>query len=177
MQFCFRTIESLNFSIFAFKAEKKQNYGCYKKSKIDVMSESEICKIISDGKYNVNKIYDVISFCKKNGFTACRLLKLAPVGKAILNWHDIGIDSNNVRTIIKELVKKNKKFECFPLTFAGFPELYPCRPFVDAKGCQAGNRLLHIDSKGYIYPCACSNLIQRPSGYVTLKKWTRLESI
>ena len=43
-----RSIERVTICIFAFRGEQKKNYGCYKKAKIDLLSESQLCKILAD---------------------------------------------------------------------------------------------------------------------------------
>lgn len=46
-----RTISRITVCLFAFKAEAKQNYGCYKKSTLDLISESQLCKLLSEKNY------------------------------------------------------------------------------------------------------------------------------
>ncbi len=48
-------IENITLCIFAFRAEQKLEYGCYRKSKIDLMSESDLCKIINENDYSKMK--------------------------------------------------------------------------------------------------------------------------
>ena len=47
----FPSIEELNVCIFAFRAEAKEHYSCFKKAQIDVLSESRLCKLLVDKKY------------------------------------------------------------------------------------------------------------------------------
>lgn len=44
----FRSINDVTICIFAFRGEAKDEYGCYRKSKLDIITESEICKLFSD---------------------------------------------------------------------------------------------------------------------------------
>lgn len=41
------TIKKVTICFFVFRAEQKLEYGCYKKSKIDLLGESRLCKVLS----------------------------------------------------------------------------------------------------------------------------------
>ena len=49
------TIKDINFCFFIFQAQYKDSYGCYKKARLDLITESNLCKLI------VNKSFDEIS--------------------------------------------------------------------------------------------------------------------
>jgi MoaA/NifB/PqqE/SkfB family radical SAM enzyme len=98
---------------------------------------------------------ETIRFCEDFGFSEARLLKLAPTGNAKENWETIGIPLETQNTVIKQLMESKYKFN-ISLTFAGYPHLHSCRPFKDAKKCQAGCNLLYITLLGEIFPCAAT---------------------
>lgn len=106
-------------------------------------------------QYNKGKIEEVIVFCQRLGLEEIRILKLTPTGSAKFNWEHIGIPLEEQNKIIHNLIFKRDTFSV-KLSFSGFPDLYPCRSWDHAKGCQAGTHLLYIDEKGYVYPCACT---------------------
>lgn len=47
----FPSIEHLNICIFAFQAEVKKNYGCLRKSEIDLIRTGQLCRLICDKDY------------------------------------------------------------------------------------------------------------------------------
>lgn len=104
---------------------------------------------------NCRKIDTVINFCKNIGIEEVRILRLSYCGAAKNNWDDIGIPLHEQNEIIKSLINNKHKYD-INLSFSGYPELHPCRPFGDSKGCQAGLKLLYIDIHGDVYPCACA---------------------
>ena len=54
----FRSIDEITVCIFAFRGEAKDEYGCYRKSKLDIMTESEICKLFCEK--NVSEIQHLL---------------------------------------------------------------------------------------------------------------------
>lgn len=44
----FPSIQNVTVCLFAFRAEAKRNYGCYRKAQIDLLNESCLCKIVAD---------------------------------------------------------------------------------------------------------------------------------
>lgn len=48
----FPSIENVNICLFTYRAEAKQNYSCFKKTGLDLISESEICKLYSTNDYS-----------------------------------------------------------------------------------------------------------------------------
>lgn len=111
---------------------------------------------------NYQKLGRVIHFCKEIGMNEIRILRLAPSGNAKINWDKIGIPMETQNEQIKRLVQERDSHSV-RLTFAGYPSVHPCRSFPDAQKCQAGTNLLYIDSRGDIYPCACTK--QNPTKY------------
>ncbi len=106
-------------------------------------------------RVNYAKIDRVIEFSKSLGIMDVRILRLTSCGAAKNNWNEIGIPLGKQNQIIEYLINNKQKYS-INLSFAGYPLLSPCRPFKDAKGCEAGIKLLYIDIFGDIYPCACS---------------------
>lgn len=106
-------------------------------------------------RQNFNAVQEMISFCELIGMDEVRILKLAPVGSAKINWNDISLPSSIQDNIIKDIISNKNKFT-ISITVAGYPKIMACRNFPNAKGCQAGANLLYIDSYGDIYPCACA---------------------
>lgn len=47
-----QSIEHVTICFFAYRAEAKKNYGCYKKATIDMLNESDVCKIIVFKSYD-----------------------------------------------------------------------------------------------------------------------------
>lgn len=63
-------IDSISVCFFAFRAEAKKNYGCYKKAKIDLLNESEICKLVTK---------------RENGELKALLLEKAGMGDTVID--------------------------------------------------------------------------------------------
>ena len=106
-------------------------------------------------KFNLGKIREVITFCQEIGIAEVRILKLTPSGNAKEHWDQIGVPLNDQNELIKQLIQKRLDYTV-KLTFSGYPDLHPCRPWENADGCQAGINLLYIDADGYVFPCACT---------------------
>ena len=53
------TINRVTICFFVFRAEQKEEYGCYKKAEIDLLSESQLCGILSNK--NFSKIKRLLS--------------------------------------------------------------------------------------------------------------------
>lgn len=49
------TIQKVTVCFFVFRAEQKSNYGCYRKAKIDLLSESTLCKKLSQRDFSTIK--------------------------------------------------------------------------------------------------------------------------
>ena len=48
----FQSISNINICIFAFRAEQKLDYACYKKKRLDSITESKLCALLSEGNFN-----------------------------------------------------------------------------------------------------------------------------
>lgn len=46
------TIENISVCLFTFRAEAKRYYGCYKKATVELLSESDLCRMLADRKFN-----------------------------------------------------------------------------------------------------------------------------
>lgn len=106
-------------------------------------------------RHNKNKIEEVIDFCRNIGVKEVRILRLVSSGSAKDNWEQIGIPLSEQNEIIHNLIRKQNG-HALRITYSGYPKLYPCRPFPDSIGCQAGTHLLYIDANGDVFPCACT---------------------
>ncbi len=51
LQHHFRNINEVTVCIFAFIGEAKDEYGCYRKSRLDIIFESDICKLYTDKNF------------------------------------------------------------------------------------------------------------------------------
>ena len=47
-----QSISNINICIFAFRAEQKLDYACYKKKRLDSITESKLCALLSEGNFN-----------------------------------------------------------------------------------------------------------------------------
>lgn len=119
--------------------------------KIGIISKAHIVLT----RVNFRKIDKVLKFCERIGIEEARILRLTSCGAAKRNWDEIGIHYNEQNKIIEELINNKYKYN-IKLSFSGYPQLHPCRPFEDSRGCEAGIKLLYIDIHGDVYPCACS---------------------
>lgn len=106
-------------------------------------------------KGNIQRIEQIISFCKEFGAKEVRILKLTPSGNAQNHWNDIGISMDKQDAVMRKILTRKGGYG-IPVTISGYPEIHPCRSFLQSQGCQAGTNLLYIDSSGDIYPCACT---------------------
>lgn len=104
---------------------------------------------------NIDKIYEIIDFCIQIKMDEVRILKLSPSGSAIDHWKEIGIPFDKQDAVIKQILQRRVEFP-IKISFAGYPELTPCRSLPCAQKCQAGTNLLYVDFRGDVYPCACT---------------------
>lgn len=52
-----RSIDSITICFFAFRAEVKENFGCYKKYRIEELTETDFCKLLADEEFQeLNKL-------------------------------------------------------------------------------------------------------------------------
>ena len=102
-----QSIDSVTVCFFAYRAEAKKNYGCYKKATIDLLSESELCRIVSFKDYTeLNKILN------QKADMGDTVIDLAWVDKLIRalnvfyeeeNKSDVMRQANNVSVKLSEL--------------------------------------------------------------------------
>ena len=110
----FPTIEELSICLFSYRAEAKKNYGCLKKADIDILSESQICQLIFEKKYQ--NISALLEQKKLTGDTVIDMRWLTKVKNAFLycyqgeNKEEILMEIEFVNTKLAEL--KNKRRHC-----------------------------------------------------------------
>lgn len=105
-------------------------------------------------KRNQAEINNIIELASLLGCTEVRLLRLVNHGRAKQSWLDIGLSEQEYReTVLKIISAANKEIK---ITASGCSDILPCRPFNNAKGCQAGSRLAYITYEGNVFPCACT---------------------
>ena len=104
-------------------------------------------------KSNLQHLKNIYEYASEKGISEIRLLKLINHGNALNNWSDLSIDNNSFIDAISSLLPSDDNRT--KVTVSGFPKLYPCRPYETAVKCQAGKKLLYVDVKGDVYPCAC----------------------
>lgn len=127
-----------------------------------VMSMQSIKNMVSQGieiRFNLvitkkNYLYlnEIIELASEWKCKEVRLLKLIKHGRAYECWDDIGISDAEYRNVVSDLLGKPQNVR---ITVSGCPDIAPCRPFMDAEGCQAGSQLLYVTYEGNIFPCAC----------------------
>lgn len=104
-------------------------------------------------KNNIDSLNEIISYANSVGISEVRLLKLINHGNAHNNWNNLSVDNvlfMKEASRLTELCDNKTR-----ITVSGFPEIVPCRPYKDALLCQAGKKLLYIDIRGNVFPCAC----------------------
>lgn len=125
-------------------------------------------------RQNIDYIYDVIKFCERHEFKEVRILKLAQAGRAKSNWNILNIPIEDQNIKLKEINQNRNNFN-INITIAGYPEIYPCRSFAGAKGCQAGTNLLYVDAIGDIYPCACTKSNKKKYKICNIKELDKIK--
>lgn len=102
-------------------------------------------------KINKECIEKIIQLACSWGAAEVRLLKLIEHGRACFCWNEIGIDENEYRNVVKDIINKKHAIR---ITASGVTDIIACRPVENAAACQAGSRLLYVTYSGNIYPCA-----------------------
>lgn len=102
-------------------------------------------------KINKDCIEEIIQTACVLGAAEVRLLKLIEHGRACRCWNEIGIDENEYRSIVKDVLSEKHAVR---ITVSGAADLIACRPVDNAQACQAGSRLLYVTFNGDIFPCA-----------------------
>lgn len=106
-------------------------------------------------KYNYLELDEIIDHLgSQEIINEIRLLRLVRGGNAEKNWPDLGLSFKDQNTQILKIMENKKKY-ALDITVAGFPDVFPCRPFANSLKCQAGISLLYVTFDGYLFPCAC----------------------
>jgi MoaA/NifB/PqqE/SkfB family radical SAM enzyme len=106
-------------------------------------------------KYNYLGLDEIIKHLGNLGMiNEIRLLRLVRGGNAEKNWQDLGISYEEQNSEILKIMENKKKY-ALDITVAGFPDVFPCRPFANSIKCQAGISLLYVTFEGNLFPCAC----------------------
>lgn len=105
-------------------------------------------------KYNITEIHDVLKQLT-TFFSQTRILRIVNTGNASVNWEKIGVAYHQQNQTIQEIINKIESYD-HVVTISGFPSQLACRPFPNARKCQAGLSLFYISGKGGVYPCACT---------------------
>lgn len=91
-----RTIENVTVCIFAFRAEAQDHYGCYKKATIDLMSESSLCRLISDG--SIEKLIELLEEKRKMSDTVIDMTWLKKFKCALETFYE---ESNREAVLVQ----------------------------------------------------------------------------
>lgn len=102
-------------------------------------------------KRNIDSISKIIEMVERWGGTELRLLKLVKHGRAIQSWQEIGVEESKYRDVVKKVFAKEWRIK---ITASSCSDIVPCRPFPNARGCQAGKELFYVTFEGEIFPCA-----------------------
>jgi len=179
-------VEDCFFSIY-HKDQKIHNYITNREDAYETTMES-IANLFNAGikikvnlvlnKYNYLQLDEIIDHLDSlKIINEIRLLRLVRGGNAEKNWDDLGISFKEQNSEILKIMENKKKY-AFNITVAGFPDLFPCRPFEHSIKCQAGICLLYVTFDGYLFPCACvknrkPSLIGHISDSETILKFLR----
>ena len=98
-----QSIDSLTICFFAYRAEAKKNYGCYKKATIDMLSESELCKILASKNYD--KLSKILDQKADMGDTVIDLAWLDKVQHAL----DVFYEEKNKNDVLQQVNTVRKK--------------------------------------------------------------------
>lgn len=105
-------------------------------------------------KTNIDRIDEIILWFDRMGLQEIRILKLVDHGRATTNWERIGVSFKEQWQCAKEIFKRYGVGIHTRITYSGFPNITPCRPFKSDYLCGAANTLLYVADDGSIYPCA-----------------------
>lgn len=152
-------LEMCYFSIYSAQAKKHdwmtQNEGSFALTLESIRRlreqniEVKINLVIT--KANQEEITDIIALASSLGCTEVRLLKLINHGRAKNCWGDIGITEQEYR---ENVLKNIHRYKDIKITASSCPDISPCRPFADSRGCQAGSKLAYVTYEGNVFPCA-----------------------
>ena len=149
------------FSVYSTQAKKHdwmtENEGSFA---LTLESIKNMCEQNIEVKINLvvteknrDEIGDVIELASSLGCTEVRLLKLINHGRAKKCWTEIGLTEQEYRETV---MKYSNIYKNIKITASSCPDILPCRPFIDAKGCQAGSKLAYVTFEGNVFPCAAS---------------------
>ena len=97
------TIKKVTVCFFVFRAEQKPDYGCYRKAEIDLLTESQLCKIIS--KENYSNVVELIQEKIKMADTVVDERWLQNLERAFHEFYD---ESNKIDVF--EKINECKKY-------------------------------------------------------------------
>lgn len=108
------TIKKVTVCFFVFRAEQKSDYGCYRKAEIDLLSESNLCKILS--KRDFPKIKALLQEKIKIADTVVDEKWLQNLKSAVFNFYE----ENNRDSVLKKIEQslelltnlKKARFHC-----------------------------------------------------------------
>ena len=92
-----QTIKKVTVCFFVFRAEQKENYGCYKKAEIDLLSESRLCSLLSES--NFLKIKRMLEEKIKMGDTVIDKKWLVNLKSAFLEFYK----ENNRKEVFRKI--------------------------------------------------------------------------
>lgn len=152
-------LEMCYFSIYSAQAKKHDWMTEYEGSfLLTLESIKRLCEQNVEVKINLvitrknqNEISDIIEMASSLGCTEVRLLKLVNHGRAKKCWLDIGLTEQEYRESVLENVSRYTNIK---ITASSCSDILPCRPFIDAQGCQAGSKLAYVTYEGNVFPCA-----------------------
>ena len=153
---CFFSIYHKDQRIHDYITNRQNAYEITMKSITNMFKAGIKIKInIVLNKYNHLELDEIIKHLESLGMiNEIRLLRLVRGGNAEKNWYDLGISFEDQNSEILKIMENKKKY-ALGITVAGFPDIFPCRPFANSIRCQAGISLLYVTFDGYIFPCAC----------------------
>ena len=110
----FPTVEELNICLFAYRAEAKKNYGCFKKAEIDILCESQLCQLLVERNYAA--IIELLKAKSKMGDTVIDVGWLERLKNAAMFCYQ-GEDKNSllkqVNTVLEKLHNlKQRRAQC-----------------------------------------------------------------
>lgn len=111
---CIQSIDRVTVCFFAYRAEAKKKYGCYRKAAIDMINESALCKMMSSGKYT--EFSQMLNEKADLGDTVIEMAWLDKVQNALVAFYEkdnkanIMQQANVVRQNLIEL--KNRRACC-----------------------------------------------------------------
>ena len=81
-----RSIDNITICFFAFRAEVKENFGCYKKCKIEELTETDFCRILVNEEYQ--KLNGLLYEIANAGNTVIEIAWIERLEKALHEFYD-----------------------------------------------------------------------------------------